>query len=310
MGPPVEAAGGLMGPPIEAAGLGAAEASPFSYATVGSEPSFGWLNASGAADAGLGQAAAVDGYGTFMGAPIDGGLGSMVAPPIESGFGATLNVPTYSNVGAGLAGTGGGFGASQLGQAINGFLEPVGGLKGLGEISNVAAPLIGGWMQNNAAKDALQAQISANNQANALLQRVWEPALAARDGALSKINGLLSNPQSVTNEPGYQFGLNQGVRAMDQSAASRGMRLSGQQAKALTQYGQDYAGTKLDQSLNRLLQVANVGNMGTGSLNQQAGNTVNIGDSAGAASIAGSNAWGNALNQLTAYGNKKNWWQS
>jgi hypothetical protein len=49
--------------------------------------------------------------------------------------------------------------------------------------------------------------------------------------------------------------------------------------------------------------------MGTGSLNQQAGNTINLGDAAGASAIAGGNGLTNAFNALTAYGNKKNWWQ-
>ena len=81
------------------------------------------------------------------------------------------------------------------------------------------------------------------------------------------------------------------------------MTYSGAQGKALTRYGQDYAGTKLDQSLNRLTNVAGLGQVGAQS-NQQAGqqyagtvgNTLqDMGGARGSAYIGGANAWGGAL---------------
>ena len=52
-------------------------------------------------------------------------------------------------------------------------------------------------------------------------------------------------------DPGYQFGLNEGVRARENSASARGMQLSGPQQKALTRYGTDYASTKYNEAFNR-----------------------------------------------------------
>ena len=46
---------------------------------------------------------------------------------------------------------------------------------------------------------------------------------------------------ALTQYPGYQFGLNQGVQALDRSAASRGLLLSGGQLKDAQAYGQGYA---------------------------------------------------------------------
>tara|TARA_R110002012_G_scaffold262505_1_gene444807 strand:+ start:4177 stop:5148 length:972 start_codon:yes stop_codon:yes gene_type:complete len=43
----------------------------------------------------------------------------------------------------------------------------------------------------------------------------------------------------LTKDPGYQFRMDQGIQAIDRSAAARGRLLSGAQQKALTQYGQD-----------------------------------------------------------------------
>jgi hypothetical protein len=46
---------------------------------------------------------------------------------------------------------------------------------------------------------------------------------------------------ALTQFPGYQFGLNQGQTALDRSAASRGLLLSGAQLRDSQQYGTNYA---------------------------------------------------------------------
>ena len=52
-------------------------------------------------------------------------------------------------------------------------------------------------------------------------------------------------------DPGYQFGLNEGTRARENAAASRGMQLSGPQLKAMQRFGTDYASTKYNEAFNR-----------------------------------------------------------
>lgn len=47
-----------------------------------------------------------------------------------------------------------------------------------------------------------------------------------------------------TASPGYQFRTQQGINALDRSAASRGMTLSGAQTKALNDYGQGQASSE------------------------------------------------------------------
>jgi hypothetical protein len=96
------------------------------------------------------------------------------------------------------------------------------------------------------------------------------------------------------------------------------MRLSGQQAKALTQYGQDYAGTKLTDSVNRLMAVASGGQAGAGTIanagnsyaNGAAANTQTAGNALSNLYMGTGTGIGNAINGLTAYGAKKNWWES
>lgn len=83
-----------------------------------------------------------------------------------------------------------------------------------------------------------------------------QPLLDLRNSVLPQINSLLKDPSSITQQPGYQFQLKQGQNQLNNRAAASGNYYSGQQIKAAQQYGQDYAGTKLDQSLNRLMGVA------------------------------------------------------
>ena len=56
------------------------------------------------------------------------------------------------------------------------------------------------------------------------------------------------------NDPGYQFRLQQGQTALENSAAARGGALSGDAGRALTQYGQDYASNEYQNVYNRALQ--------------------------------------------------------
>lgn len=57
--------------------------------------------------------------------------------------------------------------------------------------------------------------------------------------------------KDLENDPGYQFGLNQGYQALDRRAASGGNYFSGAALKAANRYGQDYAGTKFNEAFNR-----------------------------------------------------------
>lgn len=134
--------------------------------------------------------------------------------------------------------------------------------------------------------------------------------------------------EDVKNEPGYAFGLQQGLGGVENSAAAKGGLYSGNALKALTQYGTDYAGTKYNDAFSRAKSVydtnlntqTTLANAGQGSATQLgnsganfANNVGNIGmsnaNAQGAAGIAQGNAWGNLVNQGISTGNKNNWWQ-
>lgn len=120
---------------------------------------------------------------------------------------------------------------------------------------------------------------------------------------------------------GLEFGLKQGTTAIDRMAGARGMRHSGQTLKALTQFGNDYAGTKAGESYNRFYgdqdrifnrlagtsgsgqtATVNTNNAGMNMANNISGLLSAQGNARGAAAIAGGNAWNQGAGTIG------NWW--
>ena len=52
----------------------------------------------------------------------------------------------------------------------------------------------------------------------------------------NKLNELLQNPSSITSTPGYQFAYNQGLEAVNRTAAAKGQLGSGNRLYDLTQF--------------------------------------------------------------------------
>lgn len=68
------------------------------------------------------------------------------------------------------------------------------------------------------------------------------------------------SPESYLRKtPGYLWQLGQGQKALDASAAGRGMLLSGPQRQASQQYGQNLASTYYDKLMNQLMGMGNTG---------------------------------------------------
>jgi len=195
----------------------------------------------------------------------------------------------------------------------------------MGMAANVGAPLLGTAAQMYAGNKALGGAKDATNQANDLQRYMYDttradnmPALDARNSALASIKALLADPSSITKDPSYGFQLGEGQKRLENGAAARGMTYSGQQGKALQRYGQDFAGTKLDESFNRLSRLAGLGESGAGRIagagSSYASNTGNnlmgLADARSEVAFGNARQFGNALNGMTAYGNKNGWWNT
>jgi hypothetical protein len=130
---------------------------------------------------------------------------------------------------------------------------------GAGLLGSIGSAVIGSNAATSAANAQVQAaQIASNTQLGIFnqTQKNLAPYNTAGQSALSQLAALFglnaggTGPSQATagaatsalqNYPGYQFGLQQGNLAQQQSAASSGLLLSGAQLQASQQFGQNYA---------------------------------------------------------------------
>src|SRR6516162_886239 len=120
-------------------------------------------------------------------------------------------------------------------------------------LAGVAGSVLGSGAQTAAAGNAINTQ-------NAFYNRTasnYNPYMQAGGAALSQLGSFYGlpgypqmNPQQLsgmlTSLPGYQFNLQQGVNAIDASAAAHGLLNSGATGKALEQYGQGLGSSYLN----------------------------------------------------------------
>jgi len=117
----------------------------------------------------------------------------------------------------------------------------------------------------------------------------WDPGPGPGGGAAGGPNyGMLSGGTgslaglaagALETSPGFQFRLQEGMKALDRSAAAKGTLLTGGQLKGLTRYAQDYASNEYGQNYNRLFgeqaaryqQLYGLSNLGLSAAGQAAG---------------------------------------
>jgi hypothetical protein len=186
----------------------------------------------------------------------------------------------------------------------------------------------GGNMAASAANRAAQMQQEEATRARAALS----PWVAAGGGAIGKVTNLLGLGTLKTNggnyntygldpagaketqqqaladfetSPGYQFRMDEGSKALDRSAASRGLLRSGAQQKAITDFGQNIASEEYGNYMNNLFQAAGLGSQAASSgnstaagLTQGAGNSILQGGIArGSGYAAGANALASGISK-------------
>lgn len=152
---------------------------------------------------------------------------------------------------------------------------------------------------------------------------------ASRQKAGDQDSGALLRPFTggdLAAEPGYQFGLDQGLQRIDQMGRARGMNDSGSTMKALLRYNQDYAGTKFNDAFNRnmanrnsiysmLSGVSNTGanaagqtaNLGASSANMGANLLMQGGDARASGTVGGINAVNQGLGTWLNYKSNNDW---
>lgn len=202
------------------------------------------------------------------------------------------------------------------------FLGPMDPGKLFGDItgSNQAA---------KGAENAANAQIQAAQDSNALMKYMYDtnrtdltPYRQVGGGALNMLAAMSGlNPDGTqrtggadfsafTNSPGYQFALDQGQQSLQRQLAASGMSGSGAAMKEAQRYGQGVAGQQFGGYMNRLANLAGVGQSATnqtGAYGQQyatqAGNNlVDMGNARGSAYIARGNVPATNFRNLSQLG--------
>lgn len=129
-----------------------------------------------------------------------------------------------------------------------------------GDLAKAGITLGGTYLASNASSDALDKAVEAQNAANQQAIALQQPYMNAGTSAINSLatglapGGQYATPFSQTNwqqDPGYAFRLSEGLKALDRSAASRGMLLSGAQIKGAQRYGQDMASQEYQNAFNR-----------------------------------------------------------
>ncbi len=173
----------------------------------------------------------------------------------------------------------------------------------LGAILAAAVPTVasifGASKQAKAEKRAAAVQAAAAQQARADLQ----PFRETGGNALARLADSLglTTPEAqqaafdaFQTTPGYQFQLNQGIDAIDRSAAARGGLFSGNTLRAAQEYGQGLASTEFGNYLAYLGELSRSGQSaaaGQGAAGIAAGNAT-AGGIRGSANALAQGAYG------------------
>jgi hypothetical protein len=191
----------------------------------------------------------------------------------------------------------------------------------------------GAYMASQAAKSAANTQAEAAGRATAAQQQALQEQQALNKpfydvgvGAVNKLAGRGEYTPTAFNfqaDPGYAFTLDQGLKAMNATAAARGGLISGNALTAGQKYGQGIGSTYYQQAFNNYLagnaqnlqaynaNTANqqyLANLGQSSANNQANalgnfgaasaaNTIGAGNAQAAGQIGQANAYTNAITQ-------------
>ena len=175
---------------------------------------------------------------------------------------------------------------------------------------NVGTQLYGAYQGSKAAKDAAKSQSEGASQAIA----EQRPYADLGDYSAGQLKDRLNNNalldtfsiEDLEDDPGYQFELREGQRAIDKAHGAAGKRYSGQALKAATEFGQGLAANRFDRAYNRdANDKSRIYNMLAGGVNAGQGSSgvignylVNSGDAAAAGRVGSSNAWNDALGNI------------
>jgi len=180
-----------------------------------------------------------------------------------------------------------------------------------------ALSLFGSSQQSNAAQSASTAANEQAQKALDLQQRMYEESVARSQPRLTASNNALAQMQSgafaqpgpfrfgkgdLVLDPGYNFRMSEGLKALDRQAAARAGLISGSALRAATRYGEDMGSQEYGNAYQRAMDAynADVTRSNTG-YNRLAG-LADVTQTQGQTNTTGQNYATNAGNLMTNQG--------
>jgi hypothetical protein len=173
-------------------------------------------------------------------------------------------------------------------------------MSGLGGLASAGASIYGGIQGGKAADKAGKMAERAYQQQRADLA----PQRQLGQESSNMLRDIyVRGDRDFTQSPGYQFRVDEGRKAMERSAAARGMLNSGGMLRQLQEYGQGAASQEYGNQFNRLAHLAGLGAGPTAQGVQAAGNmAINVGNAGANAAAARTSGFQGASNALNTFG--------
>lgn len=194
----------------------------------------------------------------------------------------------------------------------------------IGAAGAVGSAVISSNAAGNAAEVSAAAAKKANKKQRLLYQAQKGEIQPWMQGGLSAFREMGADDfkrdftaADFERDPGYEFRMAEGAKALERSAAARGGLRSGGTLKSLSRYNQDFASNEFEKGYNRfnadrdrrfgrLSAMAGYGERATNQLgalrqnyaNAYGNNLMGAAKSQGEAGMAQANAWGGALSSI------------
>jgi hypothetical protein len=194
-------------------------------------------------------------------------------------------------------------GAAEAGNAAGnaGWTTFQNGLNAAGSAKAIESPyLMGGYAGTNALLQALGiGQLGGINEDGGVNSTAY--GQTSLDKSVSPSEAGANGLANFRASPGYQFRLGEGINALDRSASAKGMNLSGEQARAISDYGQNTASSEWNNYINQLAGLAGIGQNAAASTNNAATSAYNNGNDSLMKGLMGQAAdYSNSANALAS----------
>lgn len=143
-------------------------------------------------------------------------------------------------------------------------------------VGAAAITVVGGYFSGKEANKGNQATIDEQRRQYDQSRQDQLPWLQAGTGALAQMQALNSGDfSSFKQSPDYQFSYDQGMQALDRSAAARGGLYAGGHSADLMKFGSGLAAQNYNTYYNRLQSLAGLGQTTGGNLQTLGQNVAN-----------------------------------